>query len=132
MATDLINQHDDIDDDLIYQAIIDGLRLTQIILEGGTHLGNIFNLTKLRELSYQDILTYVQNSSLTNGGWSPSVDGYVVTAPTSKLYATKEKINAQRLIWGFNSQDGLAGWPVCFVVFCVFFCLCCAWCCLWF
>ena len=56
MAGDLINQHDDIDDDLICQAIIEsGLGLTQIILEGGTHLGNIFSLTKLSELSYQDI-----------------------------------------------------------------------------
>ena len=135
MVTNLINQRDDIDDDLIYQAIIESepcaapwseLNLTQIALESGTHLGNIFNLTKLREVSSQDILTYVQNSSLTNGGWSPSVDGYVVTAPTSKLHATKEKINAQRLFWGFNFQEGLAGASMfsCFFLIFVF----CFWC----
>eukprot|EP00457_Paulinella_chromatophora_P002722 gb/GEZN01002727.1/.p1 GENE.gb/GEZN01002727.1/~~gb/GEZN01002727.1/.p1 ORF type:complete len:670 (-),score=126.26 gb/GEZN01002727.1/:323-2332(-) len=68
------------------------------------------NLTQLRQIADGQNLTLALEAPV--GSWPPSVDGYVLTdTPRNLLHTQIATKNAHTSMFGFNSMDGLVGWP---------------------
>ena len=117
----LITNNEIMDNDLLYQAIIDsgpcigpwgplqfdfGLGLNTRVLEDGTIYGNINDLETLRSLTADELLEHVQGSNITAGNWVPTVDKHLLTDNATILFENiiqsggTKMLNAKRILWG--------------------------------
>ena len=105
----------------------DGTYYNQLVLQSVNYTGNV-TLDYLRSLTWEEVYDIqAQNTVFEGGYWTPTIDLHVLPENANKMYLNiinsnlnddddddnniGIKLNSKRIIWGFNSQDGVAGWP---------------------